>query len=198
MAEPILDTKAAKAVASGVESVKKEILDNASSAYYAEYKPKEIREKERLERIKEHQDKILKLSKQNGLPISDPTRPMLPNADAGSSVVMHRSSKLANAWKSFSENSSVAQRYFAFKRGMEESDHPWLESWREWKARRRFTETEEAKVIKSIRSVDPSFRKDTFLKEMTQYTIPDVIESVLKEDLLGLKEWCSERVRSVF
>lgn len=120
---------------------------------------------------------------------------MLPNKEAGESVVLHRSSKIANAWKSFTENSPVAQKLFAVKRGLDESDNPFLERIRDWAARTRVEESEEARVIRAIRSVDPTFRKDTFLKEITVYTIPDLLEVVLKEDAKGLEGWCSERVR---
>lgn len=202
VAEPILDTQAAKAVASGVSSVKKEIVDSSSSAYFAEYRPKEIRDQERMERAQKMQEEQVKRLSTAGTAnpgnsiqsLAAMSGPVAADKDAGESVVLHRSSRLANAWSSFKDSSPVAQKLFAVKRGLEESDHPILERVREWMAKTKFEESEEARVIRAIREVDPTFRKDTFLKEMTLYTIPDILEVVLREDAKALKEWCSERV----
>ena len=190
-----METEAAKKVASGVKSVQKEILDSSSNAFYAEYKPKEIRDQERAEKMEAmKKEQLLKLNQ--GIPTSSSIAegPMLPNKDAGESVVLHRSSRIANAWNSFKENSPIAQKLFSVKRGLDESDHPFLERVREWMDRTKINETEEARVIRAIREVDPTFRKDSFLKEMTQYVVPDVLEMVLREDAKSVADWCSERV----
>lgn len=177
VADPILNTKAAKVVAKNVDSVKREILDSSSNAYFAEYKPKELRDKERL------------LS----TPVFKQQRIVAPDENAGQNIVLHKSSKMANAWNKFKQESTIGQTLSSVKRGVEESDHPIFEFIRSWREKTRINETEEAKVVKFIKSVDPTFRKDLFLKEMTQYIIPDVVELVLMEDERGIMPWCSER-----
>ena len=157
----------------------REILDSSSNAFFAEYKPKEQRDKDRL----------LTLTKST---LKGETRQIGPNENAGQDVVLHKSSRISNAWNKFKQDSAIGQTLFSVKRGVEESDHPVFEFIRNWRERTRIKETEEAKVIKCIKTVDPLFRKDLFLKEMTQYIIPDILELVLKEDAIGISPWCSE------
>ena len=53
-------------------------------------------------------------------------------------------------------------------------------------------ESESAKVILSLRTIDPSFRVDSFLQECREFIIPDLIESFLNEDLVRLREMTTE------
>lgn len=191
IAEPIMETQAAKAVASTVKNVQKELTDNSTSAFYAEYLPKEEREKIKQSRLADKKNQALKLSA-SGIPTS--FKPVTANDEAGNAVVMHRSSKIANAWNSFKENSPMAKKLFTMSKTLQESDHPILERVREFMANTRFNETEEAKVIKAFKTVDPGFRKDLFLKEMTRFGIPDIVEAAVKEDLESIAQWCSEKV----
>jgi hypothetical protein len=85
-----LDTKAAKAVASGVNSVKKDIVDTTTSHRYIEYQPKEAREKARAVKLDPEVRRI-----------------MIANPEAGENVVLHSNEKLNNSWDKFKENSSI-------------------------------------------------------------------------------------------
>lgn len=147
----------------------KEITNSASNAHFAEYKPKEIRDQERTFLQKK-------------------SRKVEQDLNA-TGIELHKSSKFANAWN----NSSLKQTISTLGRGVEESDHPIAEFIRTWRDKTRINETEEAKVIRSIKNVDPTFKKDLFLKEMTLYIIPDVLELVLKENAVALAPWCAER-----
>ncbi|RKO95321.1 mitochondrial import inner membrane translocase, subunit Tim44 [Caulochytrium protostelioides] len=86
------------------------------------------------------------------------------------------------------------------RRKVEVSDHPLVERIRDWFAigSGAFGETEQAHIIRALQTVDPSFRMDTFLKDMAEYTIPDIMEAYLRADGAALKPWCSERAFARF
>jgi import inner membrane translocase subunit TIM44 len=90
IAEPVLDTRAAKAVGSGLKSVKRDMVDSVTSHRYIEYQPKEAREKARAEKMDPEVRRI-----------------MIANPDAGDSVVLHSDEKLKGSWSKFKENSSI-------------------------------------------------------------------------------------------
>ncbi|KAI8918987.1 hypothetical protein DFJ77DRAFT_482760 [Powellomyces hirtus] len=189
VADPILDTKAAKAVGKGLKKIKTEVVDSGSSAYFHEYMPKEQREKERAEMIAYQRSKL-----PLGIPGQpDPNQPVNANPDAGESVTLHRSSRLAESWRKFKEDSPIAQKLFAVKRGLDESDHPVLERVRDFFSSSAFEETETAQVVRAFKAVDPTFRTDKFLKDATKYFIPEILEAYLKAESAILREWCSER-----
>eukprot|EP00842_Homolaphlyctis_polyrhiza_P003691 jgi/Hompol1/4322/HPOL_001576-RA len=182
VAEPIANTAAAKAITSSI----KEVVDSSSNAFYAEYKPKDIREKERQERIEA-------IKRRNPLAaVSDPSRPVLPNPEAGGSVVMHKSSKMAESWRKFSEESAVGRTLFAARRSIEDSQNPVISRLRDLFSTSNVQETEHARVIRAFKQIDPMFSLDAFLKEATQYTLPDLLEAYFKGDAKLMKEWCSE------
>ena len=181
IAEPIMDTTAAKAISSGI----KEVVDSSANAFYAEYKPKEIRQKEQQERLK-------RIRAQSRLGATDPTKPCLPDPEAGANVVLHRSSRINEAWRKFKEESSIGKGIFSFRRSIEESDSPFMERLRQLVMTTKVEESEHARVIRAIKQIDPLFSTDAFLKEATQYTIPEIMESYLKCESDVLKQWCSE------
>ncbi|KAL2915909.1 protein translocase subunit [Polyrhizophydium stewartii] len=180
VAEPIANTTAAKVISSSI----KEVVDSSSSAFYAEYKPKEVRERERQERIE--------AAKRRNPLGADPSRPVLPNPDAGGNVVMHKSSQVTEAWRKFAEDNPLGRTLFAARRKIEESDNPVLERFRGLFTNTRVEETEYARTVRALKQVDPSFTVESFLKEATQYTIPELMEAFIKSDVETLKEWCSE------
>ncbi|KAI9105944.1 hypothetical protein DFS34DRAFT_601516 [Phlyctochytrium arcticum] len=189
VAKPVLETRAAKAVGKGLKSVKKEVIDSGSSAYFHEYVPKEIREKERAEML-QHQKSRIPL----GIPgVPNPHRIVASDPEAGQNVELHRSSRIAESWRKFKEESPVAQKLFAAKRGFDESDNPTVERIRDFFQAAAFEETETAQVVRAFKAVDPSFRTDKFLKEATMYFVPEILEAYLKADAAVLREWCSER-----
>lgn len=194
VADPVLDTKAAKAVGKGITFIKSEVIDSADSAYYAEYKPYEVRKKEREIR----DEKLLQEATKNGKLLSSNNQNVKENENAGTAVELHKSSRLQNTWRKFKEENSVMQKLFSVRKGFDESDHPWAERIRDFINSPIFQESEQSQVISMIKTVDPNFKKEIFLKEMTKYTIPDLLEAHLKGDIMFLKDWCSERVMARF
>jgi import inner membrane translocase subunit TIM44 len=176
-----LETKAAKTIAKGVESIQKDLASNSASRYL-EYKPKAERERIRRERLR-------------SMPAS--ARPVLPNAEAGGSVVMVKESKWSESIRKFQEKNPLVVGFSNLSKKLEETDSPMLERARDvwYRMASVFDETEEAKCIKAFKEVDPSFQKDIFLREATEFIIPELLEAHLKGDLLTLREWCSEKVR---
>ncbi|KAK5664897.1 protein translocase subunit [Batrachochytrium dendrobatidis] len=181
-AEPIANTTAAKAISSGI----KEVVESSSNAFYTEYKPKEVREKEKQERLDSYR-------KRNPLSVvQDPSRPVLADPEAGSNVVMHKSSEMTEAWRKFLEESTLGRTLFAARRSVEQSESPLMSRVRNFLASTKVEESEHARTIRAFKQVEPTFSVDAFLKETTQYTIPELMEAFLKGDADTLKEWCSE------
>ncbi|KAI8823576.1 uncharacterized protein EV422DRAFT_521546 [Fimicolochytrium jonesii] len=189
VAEPILDTKAAKAVGKGIKHVKTEVIDSSDSAFFHEYVPREQREKERAELLAYQQSKM-----PLGIPgVPNPNRIVTADPEAGQNVELHRSSKLAESWRKFKEDSPIAQKLFAVRRGIDESDNPVVERIRDFFSSSAFEETETARVVSALKAVDPTFRTEKFLKEATKYFVPEILEAYLKAEAPILREWCSER-----
>ncbi|KAJ3043039.1 protein translocase subunit [Rhizophlyctis rosea] len=188
VAEPVLDTKAAKIVGKGFKEIKRNVVDTGSSAYFQEYIPKEERERIRAEQAAE-------LAAKNPLlpGAVNPQRVVTADPNAGQAVVQHRSTRVAEAWRKFKEDSPIAQKLFAVRRTYDESDNPMIERVRDFFSSSAFEETEEAQVVRAFKQVDPFFRKDKFLKEATMHMIPEIMEAYLKGEASILKEWCSER-----
>lgn len=61
-----------------------------------------------------------------------------------------------------------------------------------------FAETEQAKVIKQLRLIDPSFRITDFTKTLTNYIVPELLDAYIKNDDKVLKEWLSEAPYNVW
>ena len=55
-----------------------------------------------------------------------------------------------------------------------------------------FSETEQAKVVKQFKLMDPSFRLLDFQKSLVNFIVPELVEAYLKNDEAVLKEWFSE------
>ncbi|KAJ3409735.1 protein translocase subunit [Chytridiales sp. JEL 0842] len=180
VAEPILETQAAKTIAKGVETIQKDLASNTSSRYL-EYRPKSERDRIRAERLR-------------SMPAT--ARPVLPNPEAGGAVVMVKESKWAESLRKFSESNPLAVGISNLSKKIEETDNPLLERARDvwYRIGSIFDETEEARCIRAIKEVDPSFQKDAFLREATEYIIPEMLEAHLKGDLVTLREWCNEKV----
>lgn len=57
-----------------------------------------------------------------------------------------------------------------------------------------FQRTELSEVLTEIIKLDPSFEKQSFLKELETDIIPNVLEAIVRGDLDILKDWCHEAV----
>ncbi|KAI8609006.1 hypothetical protein BC830DRAFT_1071378, partial [Chytriomyces sp. MP71] len=179
-AEPILETKAAKTVASGISSIQSDLASGAPSHRYVEYQSPEVRAK-------------LLAARRATQSIS---KPVAANAEAGGAVVVAQETKWAKGWREFYESNPLAQNLTRIGKSIEESENPAVERARDvmYRVGKWFDETEEAKCIRAFRMVDPSFRKDEFLAEATQFVIPEILEGNLKGNLVPIKKWCNEKV----
>jgi import inner membrane translocase subunit TIM44 len=58
-----------------------------------------------------------------------------------------------------------------------------------------FDENETARVLRSMKMLDPSFSMEAFERELREYIVPEVVDAYLSADNEALKSWCSEAVR---
>lgn len=79
-----------------------------------------------------------------------------------------------------------------------ESENPAVESFRSMASTVAgwFGENETARVIRTIREMDPDFNMDSFTRELREYIVPEVVDAYLSADREALKQWCSEAVSS--
>jgi len=121
------------------------------------------------------------------------------NPEAGSGIVLHKDSSWKQSWNSFRENNPVLQKIFSLKKDFDESDNILVHYMHRIQdsITDMFSETEHAQVIKEIKMLDSTFNLEDFLKEMYDYTIPEVLESFLHGNRQELKQWCSEAAYSV-
>ncbi|KAJ3320267.1 protein translocase subunit [Boothiomyces sp. JEL0866] len=187
VAEPILETKAAKTVAKGVDSIKKDVVGIAGNAYFAEYKPKDVRDKEKEELMAKR--KVANPADEFGIPRVE--GPIEENADA-SGVVLHKSSKFNEAWEKFKQDSPIAQKLFSFSKTLEENDSSVMRFWRNLREKTVIEESETVQVIRAIRAVEPTFNQNDFLQETAHFVIPDLLEAYLKGEEALLQEWLTE------
>ena len=61
-----------------------------------------------------------------------------------------------------------------------------------------FDENETARVLRSMKMLDPSFSMEAFERELREYIVPEVVDAYLSADNEALKSWCSEAVRPPF
>jgi import inner membrane translocase subunit TIM44 len=185
VAKPVLETRAGKAISQNVRKIQREISSSSVSARYVEYKPKEERERELEERERE-------AFAANPLEYKRLRAPVTPNETA-TAVELHQSSVWEQKWSKFKENNPLMQSVTRVQKNMEESDHPFMERFREWY--HNFSkESEHAQVINAIKMVEPGFHIDRFVKDAAEFYIPDIMEAYLQGNMAVLSEWCSEQV----
>jgi len=82
----------------------------------------------------------------------------------------------------------------------QESDNPFIVMSRSVTGTigRWFDETETAKVTKWVKEMDPSFTQESFLKELREYIVPELVDAYVNGDQPTLKHWCSEAVSYSF
>lgn len=59
---------------------------------------------------------------------------------------------------------------------------------------RVFDETENAKVIRMIKELDPTFQQEAFLNELREYIVPEIVDALVSADVPTLRQWLSEAV----
>jgi import inner membrane translocase subunit TIM44 len=57
-----------------------------------------------------------------------------------------------------------------------------------------FDENETAQVTRLMMSMDPTFNRENFERELREYIVPEVVDAYLSADQEALKAWCGEAV----
>ncbi|XP_024129149.1 mitochondrial import inner membrane translocase subunit TIM44 [Oryzias melastigma] len=117
-------------------------------------------------------------------------------------VVLHKDSKWYQQWKDFKDNNTVFNRFFEMKMKYDESDNALIRASRAMTDRVTdflgglFSKTEMSEVLTEILKADPSFDKDSFLKQCKKDIIPNILEAMVRGELDVLKDWCYEATYS--
>jgi mitochondrial import inner membrane translocase subunit TIM44 len=125
------------------------------------------------------------------------------NPEAGTAVVAHRGAAWLAKWRAFKQDNILVRRLFDMKRSYDESDNVFVFYARSItralgdSVGALFRDTERARVIQDIMRVDPTFRLEAFLKETREFIIPEILEAVLRADLVALQPWLSDALSSV-
>lgn len=85
------------------------------------------------------------------------------------------------------------QSLFNLKSTYNESENPLISTARSITDRVAgfFAENETAMVIKKFREMDPNFQTESFLREVREYMLPEVLDAYVKGDVETLKLWLS-------
>lgn len=85
------------------------------------------------------------------------------------------------------------QSLFSLKSTYNESENPFISTARSISDRVAgfFAENETAMVIKKFREMDPNFQTESFLREVREYMLPEVLDAYVKGDVETLKLWLS-------
>ncbi|KAI4829131.1 hypothetical protein KUCAC02_023192 [Chaenocephalus aceratus] len=183
-------TGAFRAISQGMESVKREIDDLGHSGSY--------RPPARLRKRSEFSSKGA----------GEEGKVFEANEDA-MGVVLHKDSKWFQQWKDFKDNNMVFTRtpwdfvwFFEMKMKYVESENALVRASRAVTEKMTdvlgglFSKTEMSEVLTEILKADPSFDKDTFLKQCEGDIIPNVLEAMIRGELELLKDWCYEATYS--
>lgn len=169
---PIRDTHAFKEV--------KDALDDGASIRYGGFESAEKRRKRRAAEL-ERQRKLYGEMKH-----------VKANEAAGDSLVVHETAK-PDAPESAAK-SGFKRKVEEFKYAYEESDNALVTAVRGITDTigSFFGETEQARVVKAFKEMDPYFTQDAFLREMRAYILPEVLDAYVRGDGSTLQKWLSE------
>ncbi|CUM62641.1 uncharacterized protein PRCAT00000195001 [Priceomyces carsonii] len=163
-----------------------DVIDDGSSTSYGGFLTKE--ERLRL-RQKELAEKMRK---------GKAFKPVKENENAGYELVATDSEptgpSIGEKWESFKVRSPLGRAIVYLREKWEDSENGLIALIRTIfeKVTGFFAETEQAKVIKQFRMMDPSFRLTDFNKTLTNYIVPELLDAYIKNDQKVLKEWLSE------
>ncbi|XP_026888717.2 mitochondrial import inner membrane translocase subunit TIM44 [Electrophorus electricus] len=176
-------TGAFRAISQGMQSVKKEIGDIGHSGAY--------RPPTRLRKRSDFSSKA-----------SGTDAKVFDANEEAVGVVLHKDSKWYQQWKEFKDNNVVFNRFFEMKMKYDESDNAFIRASRAVTDKMTdligglFSKTEMSEVLTEILKVDPSFDKDSFLKQCERDIIPNILEAMIQGELEVLKDWCYEATYS--
>ncbi|EDK41229.1 hypothetical protein PGUG_05327 [Meyerozyma guilliermondii ATCC 6260] len=161
-----------------------DVIDDGSSTSYGGFLTKEQREKLRKRELEMRQ-------KQGGW------KPVKENLEAGGELVAteHKASgpKFSERFEKL-QRTPIGKVFLYIREKWEESENGLIALIRTVveKITGFFAETEQAKVIKQLRQIDPSFRITDFTRTLTNYIVPELLDAYIKNDDKVLKQWLSE------
>lgn len=119
---------------------------------------------------------------------------------AGTNVTLHKDAAWKEAWREYRDTSKLVQGLFGLKGVYQESENPLISTARSItdKIGGFFAENETAMVIKKLRTMDPAFQMEDFLRELREFILPEVLDAYVKGDVETLKLWLSEAQYSVY
>ncbi|KAF7651991.1 hypothetical protein LDENG_00102840 [Lucifuga dentata] len=179
--EKLGGTNAFRAISQGVETITKEMDGGDAGPYRA---PPQLRKRSDF-------------SSKGG----EDSRVFEANEEA-MGVVLHKDSKWFQQWKDFKDNNVVFNRFFEMKMKYDESDNALIRASRAVTDRVSdfigglFSKTEMSEVLTEIVKADPTFDKDSFLKQCEKDIIPNILEAIIRGELDVLKDWCYEATYS--
>lgn len=183
---PVRDTEAYKAVASEIT----ELLENAANdVQHGGYIDREARRKRRAARL-------AKIGKETGM--AQRRLKVDEDVNAGQAVVFHATANKESKTESKLPK-PMADALASFSNTYQESDNPFIVMSRSVTGTigRWFDETETAKVTKWVKEMDPTFTQESFLKELREYIVPELVDAYVNGDQPTLKQWCSEATFNV-
>lgn len=161
-----------------------DVIDDGSSTSYGGFLTKEERERLRKQEL----EKRKKLGA---------WRPVKENLEAGGELVAteHKASgpRFSDRFDRI-QRTPVGKVLLYLREKWEESENGLIALLRTIveKVTGFFAETEQAKVIKQLRQIDPTFRITDFTRTLTNYIVPELLDAYIKNDDKVLKEWLSE------
>lgn len=176
--EPVRKTQVYKDVS--------EVIDDGSSTSYGGFLTKEQR------------DKLREKELARKLASGQVWKPVKEDEEAGGALVAteHKSTgpSMNEKWEDFKVKTPVGRGIATLREKWDESENGLIALVRTIieKVTGFFAETEQAKVIKQFKMMDPTFRLTDFQKTLTNYIVPELLDSYIKNDDKVLKEWLSE------
>ncbi|TFL01960.1 hypothetical protein BDV98DRAFT_528705 [Pterulicium gracile] len=184
--EPIRKTAAYKSLSDSIVDA----LDDSGSAKHAGYEERELRRSRR-------QLRLTKAGKEGG--IGRASQRVSENPEAGSSVVLHKDSPRQEAWNRMKETNPLFRRFGEWQQSYDESENPVVSSIRSVTdtVKSWFEENETAQVARMMKVYEPTFTQESFLRELREYIIPEVVDAYLSADKMALQAWCGEATYNV-
>ncbi|GAA6032162.1 hypothetical protein JCM8097_007104 [Rhodosporidiobolus ruineniae] len=183
---PVRDTEAYKAVAAEITDLLENAAMDTMHGGYVDRDARRRRRQARLEKIGKSESFAARKLK------------VEENPEAGEAVTLH-----ATANKEPTTTSRLpkplADKLAQWSHGYQESDNPFVVMARSVTntVGRVFDETETAKVAKWVKEMDPSFTQESFLRELREYIVPELVDAYVNGDQPTLKQWCSEATFNV-
>ncbi|GAA5961807.1 hypothetical protein JCM8115_001426 [Rhodotorula mucilaginosa] len=184
---PIRDTEAYRAVAAEIT----DLLENATNdVQHGGYIDREARRRRREARL-------AKIGKSKEAGMAARRLKVDENPEAGQAVQLHAT---ANSEPKASRlPKPLADALASWSQSYAESDNPFVVMSRSVTGTigRIFDETETAKVTKWVKEMDPTFTQESFLRELREYIVPELVDAYVNGDQPILKQWCSEATYNV-